>query len=182
MHGATLADGQALPLFLICTRVKSGRVLQYGLSHDIEQHTCCHASMCCLVHGPGLFTSIMVRPSPWSARFPDPFTSMALLSSRPFHIPWPIHIRSFEFLEGIVRSAFGRFITTKKCDDASDAVQMLIEQVLLRNVPPEALVDPNDFRRHRMYNEEMDLALREHWDMVQVRASAASSFGDRGVR
>ena len=32
-------------------------------------------------------------------------------------------------MEGIVRAAFGKYITTKLCDDCSDAVHMLFEEV-----------------------------------------------------
>jgi hypothetical protein len=35
----------------------------------------------------------------------------------------------FEFLEGLIRSAFGKFIATKLTDDASDACNMLMNQV-----------------------------------------------------
>eukprot|EP00798_Chlamydomonas_sp_ICE-L_P007991 gene7991-1215_t len=63
----------------------------------------------------------------------------------------------FEFYEALVRFAFGKFINHKGTDDASDAVLMLLDQVLIPNVPPAALLDPNEFRRNRMYNESMDL-------------------------
>jgi hypothetical protein len=52
----------------------------------------------------------------------------------------------FEFYEGIVRSSFGKFITTGLMDDASDATVQFIEQVVLKNVAPESTVDPNVFR------------------------------------
>lgn len=113
-------------------------------------------------------------------------------------------------MEGIIRASIGKFITGRKCDDASDALHMLFEdvsswpdacwlhdarppqstilantshppctaclsvphmctaQVIIPSVPKEALVDPNDFRRDRLYCEEMDDACRDHWPIMQV--------------
>jgi hypothetical protein len=53
----------------------------------------------------------------------------------------------FEFLEGLVRAAFGKLIASKKCTDASDAVQMLLQDIVLPAQPPASLHDPNEFRR-----------------------------------
>ncbi len=43
--------------------------------------------------------------------------------------------RRFEFLEGLVRAAFGKFIATKRTDDASDAVHMLLNQASPKPYP-----------------------------------------------
>eukprot|EP00798_Chlamydomonas_sp_ICE-L_P017102 gene17102-23399_t len=51
-------------------------------------------------------------------------------------------------------------------DDASDATGHFITEVLLRNVPRTALLDPDDFRFKRMYNEEMDMMVQFHWDLL----------------
>lgn len=57
-----------------------------------------------------------------------------------------LHLLRFEFYEGIVRAAFGRFITTGAMTDASDATQRFIADVILPRMPPEALIDTNEFR------------------------------------
>lgn len=53
----------------------------------------------------------------------------------------------FEFLEGLVRAAFGKYISSKQMTDASDAVGAFLDQILnANNLPPEACMDPNIFR------------------------------------
>jgi hypothetical protein len=52
----------------------------------------------------------------------------------------------FEFYEGIVRMAFGMMITHGAMTDASDATARFIQESILQNVPPGALLDPNMFR------------------------------------
>jgi hypothetical protein len=72
----------------------------------------------------------------------------------------------FEFLEGIVRTAFGRFIFSGEMKDASDACQMFIDKIVIPRVPPEALVDPNDFRVNRLYVCEVEAVLVEYQDLL----------------
>lgn len=58
----------------------------------------------------------------------------------------PIRCR-FEFLEILVRSAFGKFITPKLETDASDSVTRLLDEVIIPRLQPGACLDPNVFRR-----------------------------------
>ncbi|KAG1655046.1 hypothetical protein FOA52_003802 [Chlamydomonas sp. UWO 241] len=74
----------------------------------------------------------------------------------------------FEFLEGIVRAAFGKYIVTKEMDDASDAVARFLNDDLIAAVPPEALLDPNAFRQSSMYTEALEVVLLQHWDMLNA--------------
>eukprot|EP00955_Chlamydomonas_euryale_P107326 365758-Chlamydomonas_euryale.AAC.7 len=48
--------------------------------------------------------------------------------------PPPHSARSFEFYEGIVRAAFGKFIVPGIMDDASDAVARFIEDEIIARV------------------------------------------------
>ncbi|KAG2424357.1 hypothetical protein HXX76_014566 [Chlamydomonas incerta] len=73
----------------------------------------------------------------------------------------------FEFMEGIVRAAFGKYIASKKCTDASDAVGMLLEEISSApDFPPEAKVEANDFRRNRFYTRHVEEVLKEHYDLL----------------
>ena len=72
----------------------------------------------------------------------------------------------FELIEIIVRLAFSKFIDSREMSDASDAVEKLVEEYILPNVPPQALVDPNDFRFKRMYTEGVETVLLAHRDML----------------
>ncbi|KAG2484429.1 hypothetical protein HYH03_016739 [Edaphochlamys debaryana] len=73
----------------------------------------------------------------------------------------------FEFIEGLVRAAFGRYITTRRMDDASDAVAALLADVSSApGLPPEARVDPNDFRRDRFYTPDVEAVLREYGELL----------------
>ncbi|KAG2501783.1 hypothetical protein HYH03_000283 [Edaphochlamys debaryana] len=73
----------------------------------------------------------------------------------------------FEFIEGLVRAAFGKYITTRKMKDASDAVGAFLEEVTAcADLPPEARVDPNDFRRDRFYCADVEAVLKEYYDLL----------------
>ncbi|KAG2491392.1 hypothetical protein HYH03_010183 [Edaphochlamys debaryana] len=73
----------------------------------------------------------------------------------------------FEFIEGLVRAAFGKYIATKRMDDASDAVGALLAEVQAApGLPPEAKVDPNDFRRERFYLEDVEVVLIEYRELL----------------
>lgn len=71
----------------------------------------------------------------------------------------------FEFLEGLVRVAFGKYITPGLMDDASDAVKALCDHIKAQ-LPPEAQVDGNDFRRNRMYCREVEDVLIPYLDLI----------------
>ena len=70
----------------------------------------------------------------------------------------------FEWIEAIVRMAIAKFIQDKNMtEDVSDAVNLLC-MYHLSTIPPEAIVNSNEFRRDRFYNEEMDACLRVSTD------------------
>ncbi|GLC40789.1 hypothetical protein PLESTB_000022500 [Pleodorina starrii] len=73
----------------------------------------------------------------------------------------------FEFMEGLVRVAFVKYINTKRMTDASDALGALLEEVITSpSLPPEARMDPNDFRRNRLYCSEVEEVVKEYWELL----------------
>jgi hypothetical protein len=68
-------------------------------------------------------------------------------------------LMQFELYEVLVRLAFSKFILSKEMSDASDAVDRLMSEHVLPNLPAEALVDPNEFRFKRMYTQEVEEVL-----------------------
>lgn len=74
----------------------------------------------------------------------------------------------FEFQEILIRASFGKYITPKILDDSSDSVKKLLEEKLLRNLPQEAQLNPNDFRRDRFYTREMEGVLKLNWDLLNA--------------
>jgi hypothetical protein len=68
-------------------------------------------------------------------------------------------LMQFELYEVLVRIAFSKFIVSKEMSDASDAVDRLVAEHVLPNLPAEALVDPNEFRFKRMYTQEVEEVL-----------------------
>lgn len=74
----------------------------------------------------------------------------------------------FEFHEILIRASFGKYITPKILDDSSDSVKRLLEEKLLVNLPQEARLNPNDFRRDRFYTREMEAVLKFNWDLLNA--------------
>lgn len=74
----------------------------------------------------------------------------------------------FEFLEVLVRIAFLKYIAGREMTDASDAVARLLEEIVLPRAPPAALLDPNAFRFGRMYCDEVEAVLSQHWDFLMA--------------
>lgn len=74
----------------------------------------------------------------------------------------------FELYEALVRLAFAKFINSKEMSDASDALDRLMEDHVLPNVPEEVLVDPNEFRFNRMYKEDVEAVMLKHDDFVHA--------------
>lgn len=66
----------------------------------------------------------------------------------------------------LVRIAFSKYIISRELADASDAVQRLLEECVLPGAPALALVDPNEFRFRRMYNEATERVLEVHCDFL----------------
>lgn len=72
----------------------------------------------------------------------------------------------FELYEVLVRLAFSKYINSKEMNDASDALDRLMEENVLANVPEEVLVDPNEFRFNRMYTEQVEEVLLKYDDFL----------------
>ncbi|GLI68136.1 hypothetical protein VaNZ11_012472 [Volvox africanus] len=73
----------------------------------------------------------------------------------------------FEFMEGLIRIAFVKYIHTKRMSDASDALGMLLEEVVASpSLPPEVRVNPNEWRRTRFYTPDVEEVLKEYWDLL----------------
>lgn len=72
----------------------------------------------------------------------------------------------FELYEVLVRLAFAKYINSKEMNDASDALDRLMEENVLANVPEEVLVDPNEFRFNRMYTEEVEEVLVKYDEFI----------------
>eukprot|EP00946_MAST-07B_sp_MAST-7B-sp1_P005304 g5304.t1 len=68
----------------------------------------------------------------------------------------------FEFLDCVVRIAIAKYLKSGVTNDVSDALKMLCEQNIQANLGPEALHDSNDFRRERMYFEDVDKVYFKH--------------------
>lgn len=85
---------------------------------------------------------------------------------------WPQHYLChydrvrFEFLEIIIRASFGKYIAPRILDDSSDSVQKLLDDEIVPHAPPEARINPNDFRRDRFYTREMDATIKLNWDLL----------------
>ncbi|GIL96494.1 hypothetical protein Vretimale_2284 [Volvox reticuliferus] len=71
----------------------------------------------------------------------------------------------FEFSEALVRAAFGRYITAGTVRDASDATRRLMQDLKM-SLPPIARVDPNNFRRNRLYTAEMEVAVVHNLELL----------------
>ncbi|GFR46253.1 hypothetical protein Agub_g7803 [Astrephomene gubernaculifera] len=71
----------------------------------------------------------------------------------------------FEFLEALVRAAFFRFIAPGAPRDAADATRQLLRE-LEPVLPPGARVDPNEFRRTRLYTYEMEMAVVHNLELL----------------
>eukprot|EP00210_Caulerpa_lentillifera_P005165 g4937.t1 len=73
----------------------------------------------------------------------------------------------FEFLEIIIRASFGKYISSKQLNDSSDSVKKLLEDSIIPNLPMEAKVDPNEFRKERFYTPEMDMEIRRNYSFLK---------------
>ena len=72
----------------------------------------------------------------------------------------------YEFIECLVRMAHARF--KKDIDDVSECVDALFDDVVLRNVTPESILDTDDFRRDRLYFEEVEDGFRPHLKPLRI--------------
>jgi hypothetical protein len=74
----------------------------------------------------------------------------------------------FEFLECVVRIAIAKYLKSGQTNDVSDALVLLCEQNLQENLGPEAVHDSNDFRKDRLYFEEVDKIYWKHYRKLQM--------------
>ena len=66
----------------------------------------------------------------------------------------------------LVRASLGKYISSRKLNDSSDSVKKLLEEDLIPNLAPESTLDPNDFRRDRLYTAEMEKLIKTHFDLL----------------
>jgi hypothetical protein len=85
-------------------------------------------------------------------------------------------LMQFELYEILVRVAFAKYILSKEVAGPSDAVERLMDEHVLPNLPAEALVDPNEFRFKRLYCHEVEEALVEHHDILDAVFKARAQF------
>ena len=65
----------------------------------------------------------------------------------------------FEFLDCVVRIAIAKYLKSGATNDVSDSLVMLCEQNIKPNLDAEAVHDSNDFRKDRLYFEDLDKVL-----------------------
>jgi hypothetical protein len=68
----------------------------------------------------------------------------------------------YEFLECLCRAGIAKYGKGQQTDNVAEAVRMLIEDNIAANLSPAAGLVSNDFRRNRLYNEEVDTLLKRH--------------------
>ena len=81
----------------------------------------------------------------------------------------------WEFVEAVVRIALAKYgycgdhdrDDPAKTADPSEAIQRLIDINIIPHLGPEAAVDSNEFRKNRLYNEEVDTVLKDHLKMLR---------------
>lgn len=74
----------------------------------------------------------------------------------------------FEFVEAIVRMAWAKYGGGIRTLDLCEAVQLLISECIVPNLPPAAKEDPNLFRTEKLYYEEVDDLLKSHEPILRV--------------
>jgi hypothetical protein len=74
----------------------------------------------------------------------------------------------YEFLEALVRSALAKYGKGQATDDVAEAVRMLLEKNVIPNLPAGGALVTNDFRTHRLYNEDVDLLYKKHQVMLKA--------------
>ena len=68
----------------------------------------------------------------------------------------------YEFLECLCRAAIAKYGKGQATDSIAEALRMLMEQNLMSNLPAGGRLVSNDFRRDRLYCEEVDLLYKRH--------------------
>jgi hypothetical protein len=75
----------------------------------------------------------------------------------------------FEFLEIVVRMAVMKFGEGQsETWDLSDNINRLISELILPSMPPMAVQDEDEYRRKRLYCEEMDILYDGHLELLKA--------------
>ena len=74
----------------------------------------------------------------------------------------------FEFLEVVIRIAVQKYLRSGDTDDVSDAVRMLCDKNIRPNLDDEAIHDSNQFRKHRLYFEDVDKCMKKHMSRLKM--------------
>jgi|MDSY01.2.fsa_nt_gb hypothetical protein len=74
----------------------------------------------------------------------------------------------FEFMEALVRLAVHRYGYGQEHIDVSDCLEELIATLLGERLPPEAALDPNNFRKERFYTKEVEAVFKHHLAVLRL--------------
>ena len=73
-----------------------------------------------------------------------------------------------EFIEAIIRIGIAKYGRGVKTQDVSEAVKMLFDENITKNLPKECLWVHNDFLTNRLYFQEVDEALKKHKALLEA--------------
>ena len=73
-----------------------------------------------------------------------------------------------EFIEAIMRIGIAKYGRGVKTHDVSEAVKMLFDENIVKNLPKECLWVSNDFLTNRLYFQEVDEALKKHKALLEA--------------
>ena len=68
----------------------------------------------------------------------------------------------FEFFRAITFVAHAKFVRTGLADDVADGLDHLIQDHFAKHGPPEGRIDPDEFRRRRLYTSDAHTVLECH--------------------
>eukprot|EP00803_Ostreobium_quekettii_P006066 evm.model.scf_440.5 EVM.evm.TU.scf_440.5 scf_440:34312-38159(-) len=74
----------------------------------------------------------------------------------------------FEFMEALVRIAIAKFLKGGQAEEIPEALELLIKNCLVPNLPLPATIKSNDFRTKRLYNEEVDTLFKKHTVLLKA--------------
>lgn len=74
----------------------------------------------------------------------------------------------FELVEVFVRIAINRYVLSGQTGDCGEAVKRLFELDFQRHLSPLASHDANEYRRHHLYNEELNAVLERNLPILRI--------------
>ncbi|KAK3271794.1 hypothetical protein CYMTET_19879 [Cymbomonas tetramitiformis] len=74
----------------------------------------------------------------------------------------------YEFTEALIRLAILKFGKDQKTTELLEAIVMLFEECILPNIPVVATTDSNEFRRNRLYCEEVDTIFKKNEKLLRA--------------